>query len=211
MPRFAEGETVWAADPISGAAMEFKVLDVLEDFDEEYTEWALLLAPPVAPPGERGRSFCVSEHSAFHTKEEAEAAIRRQHRSESKKGKSPLPKLVRIYSNEHGAWWAPRYCGYRDNPARAGVFRYEEAKAKYPQIDYDKSKRDYFVDWEPSAKEAMRDMFALSGEEFRDKYMGILFPDEAGFEAFSARVNGAVEAVFREKLVEVRPIGEKPQ
>ena len=53
---------------------------------------------------------------------------------------------VRIYSNEHGAWWAPRYCGYRTDPAEAGVFEYGDAKERYPDIDYDRSKEDYFVD-----------------------------------------------------------------
>lgn len=153
MPRFAPGETVWTDDPLSpnDGVGEFEVLDVLEDFDEDYTDYVLLLATP----GDREKSFCVSETRAFRTKEEAEACSRRRDRTQEKKD---------------------RLAGHKF-----------------------------------SAKDAMLDMFTLSSEGFRDKYMGILFSDDEEFKAFADRVNGAVEAVFREQLVEVRPIGEKPQ
>ena len=123
----------------------------------------------------------------------------------------PAPRLVRIYSNEHGAWWAPRYRGYRDNPLRAGIFRYEDAKAEYPDLDYDRSKEDYLVDYELTAEDIKTDTIFFTREEFRDKYMGILFADEAEFDALMGRADAAVEAVFRELLAEVRMVGEKPQ
>ena len=122
--------------------------------------------------------------------------------------------LVRIYSNEHGAWWAPYYCGYRTDPARAGIFRYEDAKGRYPEIDYDESKEDYFVDCGLSAKDALADMYTLPRDEFRDKYTGILFSDEAGLRAFEDLVNDAVAAALLERLerlerlAEARPTGE---
>lgn len=166
MPRFAPGETVWADDPLSlsGGVGAFEVLDVLEDFDEDYTDYVLLLAKP----DDRERSFCVSQDRAYRTKEEAEAcARRRQNRSASK-----------------------------------------EAEAKRPKIDHDRSKEDHPVGNRSSVAEAMAGLYFLSKKEFRDKYMGILFKDEAEFKAFAARVDGAVEAVFRKLLVEVRPIGE---
>lgn len=56
-----------------------------------------------------------------------------------------MKKFVKIYSNEHGAWWAPNYCGYT-NSKKAGIFDYEEAVKKYPYIKYDKNDEDYFVD-----------------------------------------------------------------
>lgn len=117
-------------------------------------------------------------------------------------------KFVTIYSNEHRAWWAPRYCGYRTNPLKAGIFRYEEAKAKYPDIDHDVTKEDYFVDYEPSAKDLKTDLFFLTREEIRDKYMGVLFEDEAGFKALMDRVDDAVEAAFNERIAKVRWVGE---
>ena len=55
-------------------------------------------------------------------------------------------KLVRIYSNEHGAWWEPDYCGYTSSAYRAGIFNYEEAVKKYPDITYNHSDEDFFVD-----------------------------------------------------------------
>ena len=59
-----------------------------------------------------------------------------------------MKKFVKIYSNEHGAWWAPHYCGYT-NSAKAGIFDYEEAIKKYPYIKYDRNDEDYFVDVSP--------------------------------------------------------------
>ena len=123
-----------------------------------------------------------------------------------------LPKkvrLVRIYSNEHKAWWAPGYCGYRDNPMKAGIFRRGEVSAKYPDLDYDKAKDDYLVEYEFSEKDVLLDMFALPKEDFRDKYMGILFDDEAEFQAFDYRVVGAMEATFSDWLAEVRPLTQR--
>ena len=76
MPRFSEGDTVWTDDPLNDGVGAFEVLDVLEDFDEEYTECFLLLAPPGDGDGEK--SFCVRDDRAFHTKEEAELYSRRR-------------------------------------------------------------------------------------------------------------------------------------
>lgn len=59
-----------------------------------------------------------------------------------------MKKFVKIYSNEHGAWWAPNYCGYT-NSKNAGIFDYEEAIKKYPYIKYGKNDEDYFVDIYP--------------------------------------------------------------
>ena len=151
MPRFSKGETVWADDPLNDGVGAFEVLDVLEDFDEDYADYVLLLAKP----DDRERSFCVSETRAYRTKEEAEMFSRRRRRTQPEKD---------------------RLAGHKF-----------------------------------SANDAMRDMFTLSGEKFRDKYMGILFSNEEEFEAFVGRVTGAVKAAFLECLVEVRPIGEEPQ
>ena len=78
MPRFAEGETVWADDPLNDGVGAFEVLDVIEDFDEEYTEYLLLLAYP----DDQEKSFCIPQDRAYHTKEEAEACSRRRRRAQ---------------------------------------------------------------------------------------------------------------------------------
>lgn len=60
-----------------------------------------------------------------------------------------MRKFVKIYSNEHGAWWRPAYCGYTDNKIKAGIFDYDEVVKKYPYIKYDTNDEDYFVDVSP--------------------------------------------------------------
>lgn len=57
-----------------------------------------------------------------------------------------MSKKVRIYSNEHQAWWRPDYCGYTEDKTKAGIFDYDKAVEKYPYIDYDRSKEDFFID-----------------------------------------------------------------
>lgn len=64
-------------------------------------------------------------------------------------------KLVRIYSNEHGAWWRPYYCGYTNDIAKAGIFEYEDALEHYPRMSYNKEQEDYFIDVESSELEDM--------------------------------------------------------
>ncbi len=55
-----------------------------------------------------------------------------------------------------------------------------------------------FAGFKFSAKDVIVDMSVLSEEEFYDKYIGILFSDEAEFKAFVDRVNSAVEVAFSE-------------
>ena len=83
MPRFSEGDTVWTDDPLSptDGVGAFEVLDVLEDFDEDYTDYVLLLAPPGDGDGEK--SFCVRDDRAFRTKGEAELYSRRRRRAQA--------------------------------------------------------------------------------------------------------------------------------
>lgn len=60
-----------------------------------------------------------------------------------------MKKLIKIYSNEHSAWWKPDYCGYTNDVYKAGVFDYDDAIKKYPYINYNKNGEDYFVDITP--------------------------------------------------------------
>ena len=55
---------------------------------------------------------------------------------------------VKIYSNEHNAWWKANYCGYTNDESKAGIFEIEEVNKKYPYIDFNKSKEDYLVKFE---------------------------------------------------------------
>ena len=55
---------------------------------------------------------------------------------------------VKIYSNEHSAWWKYNYCGYTNDESKAGVFEIEEVNKKYPYIDFDTTKEDYLVKFE---------------------------------------------------------------
>lgn len=32
-----------------------------------------------------------------------------------------------VWSNEHNSWWAPDRCGYTEDPARAGLYTFDEA------------------------------------------------------------------------------------
>lgn len=57
-----------------------------------------------------------------------------------------MKKFVKIYSNEHGAWWRPNYCGYTNDITKAGIFDYEDALKHYPRMSYDKDNKDYFID-----------------------------------------------------------------
>lgn len=52
---------------------------------------------------------------------------------------------VRIYSNEHHAWWGPKYFGYTTDKAKAGVFTTSEVIKRYPKIGFDVTAEDYFV------------------------------------------------------------------
>ena len=53
---------------------------------------------------------------------------------------------VMIYSNEHSLWWKPNYCGYTDNQDKAGIFDYDEAVKKYPNIGFSTyHAEDFFV------------------------------------------------------------------
>ena len=55
---------------------------------------------------------------------------------------------VKIYSNEHNAWWNYIYLGYTTNESEAGIFEIEEVNKKYPYIDFDTTKEDYLVKFE---------------------------------------------------------------
>ena len=52
---------------------------------------------------------------------------------------------VKIYSNEHSAWWKDNYCGYTNDESKAGIFQIEEVNKIYPYIDFDTTKEDYLV------------------------------------------------------------------
>lgn len=52
---------------------------------------------------------------------------------------------VMIYSNEHSMWWAPQYCGYVSTQDKAGIFDYEEAKARHPEVGESTYCEDFFV------------------------------------------------------------------
>ena len=52
---------------------------------------------------------------------------------------------VYIYSNEHKMWWKPEYCGYTCKQDNAGIFDYEEAVKKYPEIDFNTYGEDFFI------------------------------------------------------------------
>lgn len=52
---------------------------------------------------------------------------------------------VKIYSNEHTAWWKENYLGYTNNESEAGIFEIEEVNKYYPYIDFDTTKEDYLV------------------------------------------------------------------
>ena len=55
---------------------------------------------------------------------------------------------VKIYSDEHNAWWKDNYFGYTNNESEAGIFEIEEINKKYPYIDFDTTKEDYLVKFE---------------------------------------------------------------
>lgn len=55
---------------------------------------------------------------------------------------------VKIYSNEHNAWWNYIYLGYTTNESEAGIFEIEEVNKYYPYIDFDTTKEDYLVKFE---------------------------------------------------------------
>ncbi|MBO7734597.1 MAG: hypothetical protein J6S67_18705 [Methanobrevibacter sp.] len=52
---------------------------------------------------------------------------------------------VRIYSNEHHAWWAPKYNGYTTDKAKAGVYTMSVIMKRYPEVSFDVTGNDYFV------------------------------------------------------------------
>lgn len=54
---------------------------------------------------------------------------------------------VKIYSNEHNAWWQHNYCGYTNDESKAGIFEIEEVNKKYPYINFNKTKEDYLVEY----------------------------------------------------------------
>ena len=62
---------------------------------------------------------------------------------------------VKIYSNEHAAWWEANYCGYTKDESKAGIFEIEEVNKKYPYIDFDRTKEDYLVKFEGLAYEEL--------------------------------------------------------
>lgn len=62
---------------------------------------------------------------------------------------------VKIYSNEHNAWWKDNYFGYTNNESEAGIFEIEEVNKYYPYIDFDKRKEDYLVKFECLAYEEL--------------------------------------------------------
>lgn len=53
--------------------------------------------------------------------------------------------MVRIYSNEHNAWWRPNYFGYTEDKAKAGVYKMSEVQKKYPKIGFDVTAEDYLA------------------------------------------------------------------
>lgn len=54
---------------------------------------------------------------------------------------------VLIYCTDRNKWWKPNYAGYTEYKCNAGIFEYEEAHKKYPDIGYKtKGVGDYFVD-----------------------------------------------------------------
>ena len=57
-----------------------------------------------------------------------------------------MKKYVRIYSNEHDAWWGDSYCGYTPVRHEAGIFDVKEVQKEYPRLDYDTTKEDYLED-----------------------------------------------------------------
>ena len=52
---------------------------------------------------------------------------------------------VMIYSNEHKMWWKPDYCGYTSDQDLAGIFDYEEACQKHPEVGSNTFEEDFFV------------------------------------------------------------------
>ena len=63
---------------------------------------------------------------------------------------------VKIYSNEHSAWWKDNYFGYTNDESKAGVFEIEEVNKKYPYIDFDTTKEDYLVKFESLTYEELQ-------------------------------------------------------
>ena len=55
---------------------------------------------------------------------------------------------VKIYSNEHTAWWKDNYLGYTTNESEAGIFEIDEVNKYYPYIDFDTTKEDYLIKFE---------------------------------------------------------------
>lgn len=43
------------------------------------------------------------------------------------KAKALADKHVRIWSNEHRAWWRPEGCGYTTNVNEAGIYTFKDA------------------------------------------------------------------------------------
>ena len=82
---------------------------------------------------------------------------------------------VKIYSNEHNAWWKANYFGYTTNESEAGIFEIEEVNKKYPYIDFDKLKEDYLVKFECLAYEELEKEnreLAETLELYNEKFAG---------------------------------------
>ena len=58
---------------------------------------------------------------------------------------------VKVYSNEHSAWWREDYWGYTENEEEAGIYDYDTFIKRYPDITFNEENEDYLVGVDPLA------------------------------------------------------------
>jgi hypothetical protein len=63
---------------------------------------------------------------AAHAHRKAVAALKAYDEAQALRAQ-PAPAEWMVWSNEHRAWWGPERCGYRQDPAQAGLYSLEEA------------------------------------------------------------------------------------
>lgn len=56
---------------------------------------------------------------------------------------------VRVFSNQHNAWWRACYNGYTTDIREAGVYDMESFKKDYPYINFNEFNEDYLVAVDP--------------------------------------------------------------
>ena len=110
-----------------------------------------------------------------------------------------LTKKVKIYSNEHQAWWKPNYCGYTRDESKAGVFEIEDVYKNYGtnQITFDTNKEDYFVE-----------VIGLTESEQLAKYKHLEEQIGCPIDVVFKAINCGIAYELKNGLIESEPFAE---